>query len=276
MRTVRARRPRGARPSAIGRRVLGSGERTVTPLYHQMYLVLRQRIRDGEYPDGRPLPGEHQLAGQFGVSRVTVRRTLQQLEAEGLVVRRRGSGTFPAARPAELQDRYNIGGLKDAQLGGGGDAVITTLAAGMAPAPAHVAAIFGAGAPSLLRIERQRAIGRDAPFTLLTTWVHPDHAGKLGPRQRRSVQTLAALEDAGVEMVRAEQAVTARAADERAAALLGVPVGAPLIGMTTLFTDREDEPVVYLEALYRPDRYEYRLTMVRRSGGRGERWQAIE
>lgn len=275
MKSVRAQRSRQARQATAGRRMLGSAQRTVTPLYHQMYLVLRQRIRDGEYAEGRPLPGEHQLAGQFGVSRVTVRRTLQQLEAEGLVVRRRGSGTFPAARPAELQDRYDIGGLKDAQLAAGGDAVITTLAAGMAPAPAHVAAIFGERWPSLLRIERQRAVGRGEPFTLLTTWVHPEHAGKLGARQLRSAQTLAVLEDAGVGMVRAEQTVTARAADERASTLLGVPVGTPLIAMTTLFTDRQEEPVAFLEALYRPDRYEYRLTMVRRSGGRGERWQTI-
>lgn len=273
--TRRHRRGQGAVPAA-GRRALGAGARTVTPLYHQMYLVLCQRLRDGEYRAGEALPGEHQLAAQFGVSRVTVRRTLQQLEAEGLVVRRHGAGTFPALRPAELQDRYDIGGLKDAGFATGRDARITTLAAGIVPVPAHLEATFGPGVTALLRVERQRSIGRGEPFTLLTTWVHPRHADRLAPRQLRSAQTLAALEEAGVEMLRAEQTVTARSADDRAAALLGVAVGSPLIAMTTLFTDRQEDPVAFLEALYRPDRYEYRLTMTRQSGGRGARWRMAE
>lgn len=270
-----ARRPRRRRaPAPSGRRQLGSGARTVTPLYHQMYLVLRQRIREGAYPAGEPLPGEHQLAQQFGVSRVTVRRTLDELEVEGLVERRRGVGTFPALRARELRDRYNIGGLRAARSGD--EARITTLSAGMVRPPAGVAALFDCGAQPLLRIERQRAVGAAEPFTLLVTWVHPRHAARLGRRELRSAQTLEALEAAGVEMLRAEQVVTARAADEATAERLGVPVGAPLLAMTTLFADREGATVAYLEALYRPDLYEYRLTMLRNRGGPGQRWRMAE
>jgi GntR family transcriptional regulator len=237
-----------------------------------MYLVLRERIRAHACAPGEPLPGEHQLAQQFGVSRVTVRRTLHQLELEGLVVRRRGVGTFPVVRPLKLQDRYNIGGLRDAAPGD--EARIATLAAGPAPAPPDVAALFGNPTAPLLRIERQRSVGEGAPFTLLTTWVHPRHADKLSRRQLRSAQILRVLEAAQVEMVRAEQVVSARAADEHAARRLDVPVGSPLIVMTTLFSDRQDTAVAYLEALYRPDRYEYRLTMLRAGGG--ERWRQAD
>ena len=64
------------------RRKLGSAERTVTPLYHQVYLALRQKILNGECDPKIALPGEHQLAAKYGVSRVTVRRTLEALELE--------------------------------------------------------------------------------------------------------------------------------------------------------------------------------------------------
>ena len=91
-------------------------ERTVTPLYHQVYLALRQKILNGECDPKIALPGEHQLAAKYGVSRVTVRRTLEALELEGLVSRRRGIGTFPVAQAAERQERYNIGGLTGQDL----------------------------------------------------------------------------------------------------------------------------------------------------------------
>lgn len=261
---------RSAQRARAGRRRLGAAGRTVTPLYHQVYLALAQRLRAGGFDPARPMPGEHRLAAQFGVSRVTVRRTLAQLELEGLVVRRHGVGTFPVARPAQLQDRYNIGGLKDAAPAGGRAEIVTLATETLAPPP-HVAAALGSAEPAL-RILRQRAVGRGEPFTLLTTWLPAAQAARLTRRQLESAQTLEALEDAGVAIVRAEQAVSAQAADDHAAALLRVPVGSPLIAMSTVFTGPDDVAVAVFEALYRPDRYEYRLTMVRRGG----RWQMVD
>ena len=54
------------------------------PLYHQSYLVIRQRLNEGVYPPGQPLPSEEEIRQEFGVSRVTIRRALGQLEEEGL------------------------------------------------------------------------------------------------------------------------------------------------------------------------------------------------
>ena len=68
----------------------GISERLRVPLYHQIYLVLRDKIVTGMWPDGRRLPNEDDLSAQFGVSRITVRRALDDLSTEGLVQRRRG------------------------------------------------------------------------------------------------------------------------------------------------------------------------------------------
>ncbi|MFN8898141.1 MAG: GntR family transcriptional regulator, partial [Pseudomonadota bacterium] len=53
------------------------------PKYHQVYLLLREQLAEGRYAGA--LPGELALAGQFGVARVTVRRALERLAAEGWV-----------------------------------------------------------------------------------------------------------------------------------------------------------------------------------------------
>ena len=261
---------------ATGRRRLGGDERTVTPLYHQMYLVLRQRIREREFAPDQPLPGEHQLAAQFGVSRVTVRRTLENLELEGLVVRRRGIGTFPVPQPVEHRDRYNIGGLVNAgSVPAGTPTENQTLSAGLVPAPATVAEHFALdiGEP-LYRIRRRRSF-RGEPFTILTAWTAPAIGPELAALAEKHRGIPVALEKMDLALGRAEQAITARAADEQAAAMLAVPVGAPLLAMATLVTDRQDRPVVWMESLFRPDRYEYRSTMLRRRSASGERWRFV-
>ena len=61
--------------------------------YHQLYLVLRQHLIEGQFVTG--VPGEKALAEAYGVGRVTVRRALEQLVHDGLIIRKAGSGTHP-------------------------------------------------------------------------------------------------------------------------------------------------------------------------------------
>ncbi|WP_308634600.1 GntR family transcriptional regulator [Paenibacillus silvisoli] len=68
------------------------------PLYSQILGILRERISQGEYVTGQQLPTELELAEQFGVSRITSKRALIELEREGLIYRRRGSGSFVKKR----------------------------------------------------------------------------------------------------------------------------------------------------------------------------------
>ena len=69
---------------------------SATPLFQQLAEELRKALHAGEYPPGSQLPTEHQLCGRYGVSRVTVRKALEELSQRGEVVRRPGKGTFVA------------------------------------------------------------------------------------------------------------------------------------------------------------------------------------
>lgn len=256
-----------------GRRKFDSHERTVVPLYHQVYVVLRERIRDGEYDAAEPLPGEHQLAEEFGVSRVTIRRTLNNLELDGLVEKRRGVGTFVTPNPAVFRDRYNIGGLLQSGSRNDAPTMSKNLRMGMIDPPRRVIKTFGSQ-DRVFRLERLRHVNGE-PFTLLTAYL-PEPVSRRVSRERLKQETvLVAIEDAGFYLARTEQAISARPADERRAELLHQPVGASLIFMTSLFADPDDEPVVLLEAYYRPDMYEYRTTMLRRGRGESARWQPL-
>jgi len=64
------------------------------PLYHQVEVDMRRRVESGEWPRGEQIPTEAELCTIYGASRITIREAVRRLTDEGLLVRRRGSGTF--------------------------------------------------------------------------------------------------------------------------------------------------------------------------------------
>ena len=74
----------------------GGGSKESQPKYRQIVESLRANIKSGQYRNGARLPSEAELVRRFGVSRMTVVKAMQQLQQEGLLVRRTGSGTYLA------------------------------------------------------------------------------------------------------------------------------------------------------------------------------------
>lgn len=250
-----------------------AGDRKVTPLYHQVYVVLRDKIQHGEYPADQPLPGEHQLAQEFGISRVTLRHTLKNLEVDGYVLRRRGIGTFPLAQPADLPDRYNIGGMLEPGKFRDAPAKVTTFSMQTVDCPPHIRNQLGDDA-AVMRLQRLRSIKKE-PFTLLTVYLPSSIAEQLDKTELRRDPALVVLERSGFLLTRADQSISAVAADEFSARLLKVPVGSPLIAMSALFSGKDDDPIAVLEGLFRPELYEYQTSAIREGCGAKSRWTTV-
>jgi len=77
-------------------------DKSPVPLYHRLFVLMRERIVNGMYRAGDVLPSEVELMQTFGVSRITVKRALNDLAAEGLVDRSRGRGTTVTHASAAL------------------------------------------------------------------------------------------------------------------------------------------------------------------------------
>lgn len=236
-----------------------------TPLYHQIFVVLRDKIYRGEYELDTFLPGEQEIATLFGVSRITAKRALDDIAAAGLAVREQGRGTRVCIRPHGTSVRGSVDGLVHS-LHAKGNSTVRLLDFEYVAASKVVA--------EKLRIapgdEVQRATriwyAEAGPFNHLSTFV----PATLGRRWRREdlerKPLVSLLEDSGVKIGRAEESITATLADEVTAPALEVDMGSALLKITrTVFGDN-GQAVEYVVALYPPDRYQYTVSLGRDLG----------
>jgi len=240
----------------------------------RLYLVLRDRILRGEIAPLAPLPGEPRLAAEFSVSRVTVRRALDQLVRDGLVQRRPGAGTFvrekPLAEPA-VADLADVFAYLQAM---GASTTVRLLSCVYGAPPAGVAAAIRLPCGSVTqRSERVRLIDGQ-PFCFLTAHVPEPIARTYTEADLVSTPLLVLLERAGLTIARASQTITAVLAGPTVAEALAVDVGAPLLALTRSVFDATGAGIEHLHALYRPDRYTFATELHREGSGDTRRWTA--
>ncbi|MGG6313142.1 GntR family transcriptional regulator [Paenibacillus macerans] len=89
-------------------------ENSAAPLYHQIESQLRSLIVSGEIEEGTLLPSIREFAGALNCSVITVRRVYQDLESEGLLRTRQGTGTFVAKVTTDERDEYRTAVVKEA------------------------------------------------------------------------------------------------------------------------------------------------------------------
>ncbi|MCP3724004.1 GntR family transcriptional regulator [Paraburkholderia sp. CNPSo 3272] len=240
------------------------------PKYHQIYLVLREQLQEGQF-DRDGVPGEHQLAEQFGVGRVTIRKAMQMLVADRLIVRRPGLGTWPlhegrptggGKTPNTSREKAHLSGLLGNILTMGLRTRVRVIDSTVVNANEAIAEALGleVGVPVHKSIRVRSAPA--GPISHITT--HVPHG--LAPISRKELERkplLVILEEAGVKLGAATQTVSARLADANVARHLDVAVGSALLAVTRLVRDVNERPVQLLQGLYRPDRYQYQMQLSR-------------
>ena len=237
--------------------------------YHQVYLVLREQLQEGLFAQG--LPAEIALAQQFAVGRVTIRHAMEQLVAEGLIVRVAGRGTFPtpaarsvAAQAAGVQARpTRLAGLMENIVSASRATTVKVLDWRTVAASESVSAALQIEAGSPVRKAVRRRSSREGPLSYITTYMPQSLLAGVSRRALAGKPLLQLLEESGVELGRAQQTISARPADAQVAAELGVAIGTALLAVRRLVYDAQDRPVQWLEGLYRPDRYEYQMEVSR-------------
>jgi GntR family transcriptional regulator len=230
--------------------------------------ALRARLVARDLGPRGALPGEVDLAREYGTSRVTVRRALDLLRQEGLVTSRRGAGWFAAVDPLR-QPLGRVRTVEAAVEAAGAEPGRRIVAFGFVDAPAAAADALrlSAGNLEVLRVERVN-LADDEPFALVTVWVRADIGADVSRADVARTTFYDLLPIRGVELESVHQTITAEVADDRAADLLACSVGDPLLLVRRVTSDVSGAPVLYSEHRYPADRTTFEIEFSLATGAR--------
>jgi DNA-binding GntR family transcriptional regulator len=231
------------------------------PLYFQVAQQLERAIEDGRLVPGSKLDNEVDLAERLGLSRPTVRRAIQYLVEQGLLVRKRGVGTQVVH--AKVRRSIELTSLYDDLAASKQRPRTEVLALAIQPAPTTVAVTLGvADGTPVLTLERLR-YAQDEPLALMRNYLPPDLI-RLTREELERHGLYQLLRESGVHLRIASQTIGARAASAAEAKLLAERRSAPVLTMTRTTYDDSGRIVECARHLYRASVYSFELTLLGR------------
>jgi GntR family transcriptional regulator len=226
------------------------------PLYSRVRFALCERIRSGIWRPGQMIPSEAGIGRELGVSQGTVRKALDSLAREQLVVRRQGRGTFVVEHtPDDVLFRFfqiyedNGARIRPESM--------STRASVMEASPPQRQRLGLPKGARVIRIERQRLRG-GVPFVAETIVLPKSRFPGLA-RRTGIPNTLYDLfqSEYGILVARADERLTAIATDKRTARALQLPPGAPLLRIDRLAFALDDRPIEWRVSLVHLDGIHY-------------------
>ena len=228
------------------------------PLYRVVKRSLLQAIESGAFPPGETLPSEAEIASQMGISIGTLRRAVDELAAEHILVRRQGRGTFVATHNTDrfLFQFFHVeraDGLREAPL-----VDLVSFERVRAEEEPAQALQLRAGEPVIQIENRLRLQGMAVIYDRLTLPATL-FKGLTEKRFRERPSTIYQLyqSDFGISVVRAQERARARAADRNAARVLGLGVGVPVMQVNRTALTFGDRPVEHRVSIINTAHHDY-------------------
>jgi GntR family transcriptional regulator len=221
------------------------------PKYRQLLDILRRQVISGQIPPGGQLPTEDALIERYGISRGTVRKAIDQLEAEKLIRKEHGVGSFALAEhPNAVPFFFSEDALY--QLYGRERVTFEDLDRTVAPAPPETAEkLHLRPGERVIHIEQRQLLDgqalsyteRDIPEALCPSLMEMDI------RDRPLHEVLVFVSE--IPLLRAEMEIEARLANAAEARLLGTAPQTPLIAVRRMTYTAPNRPAVWYQALFR-------------------------
>jgi len=233
---------------------------TPMPLYFQIAERLRRIVRTQKMRPGDLLTTDERLQQEFGVSRSTARKAIDELVDEGLVERVTGKGTF-VTEPRLQVPLPSMLSFTEELLRRGMRPSTRVVSVGWVPACEHTAQTLGLEAKMrVLRLERIRYA--DKKPVLQTVDVLPEWIG-IGPEDDFSGSLYELMESRGIRLAECQNIIEASVTDRRLSELLQVKKGFPVLALKRTSYDTEGRPVLYEDASCRGDMYTYAIRLAR-------------
>lgn len=222
------------------------------PVYLRIRQVLHERIERGDYAPGTALPSENDLAEEFGAARLTVRRAMDALAAEGIVRRVQGKGVFAAAGLLDPEGEGR-GGFRETASILGLDATVRILSRSRRYAGAYYGWLFGVAANDLLYSIRRLNIIDGEPVSIENTLIP---LALFPGIEDVDIQVFSLYETygrMGRAVAKAQEKLDVIELTARDAGLLGLGAGAPALMLECVSYDATGQAIEYARSLARGD-----------------------
>lgn len=231
------------------------------PLYHQIFLQLREEITSGERAFGSRMPTEQELSAQFRVSRITARRALDALAENHFVERKRRVGTTVIFRSPAKPFQGDIDQALESLLTFGRSTKVKLHEVETVPARPPIDEALGLEPGSdVLRVVRVRWFD-GSPVGHFVSFIPAEIASGMTRAKLKSTPMLTLIEEAGVQIGAAHQTISATLADAMLSSMLQVDIGSPILRVSRTVQDKNGRPVQHILAQFRPDKYQIRLDL---------------
>lgn len=231
------------------------------PLYYQIYIQLRDEILTGQRGYGSAMPTELELSEQFGVSRITARRVLNELADERYVERKRRLGTRVIFQSPAMPIVANIDQAMDSLMAlGTGTTVNVIEVVRKKPIPSVATALKLEPGADVIKAARVRFLD-GMPIGYVTSFVPMELEPIITPGNLARAPILRLLEEAGHKAVHADQIIDAMQADATLASALEIPPLSAILRISRTSFDASEKPFLLTFAHYRSDKFHVRLNL---------------
>jgi GntR family transcriptional regulator len=223
------------------------------PAYRRIQGTILKRIEGGHLKPGDAVSSERELARIHSVSLMTARHALAGLEKEGVVERKRGSGTFVAPPKIHFNKLMSFSEQLSGRSLPSASKILSCIVVTNEP---QIAAALSLphGAP-LIKLERLRT-GSKEPFAFETSYLSQKEFAGVGDAPLERGSLFSTLEHRyGVELAHSDEEIDATASDPRTAKLLKIARGFPLLRFRQVIYSTKGKPALYVLGLYRSDRH---------------------
>jgi GntR family transcriptional regulator len=229
------------------------------PLYRQVQAGIEEMIRANPRAKEMPL-SDAQLAERFGVSRITVRRAVDELVDAGVLYRLQGVGTF--VRQKKLRERLTLNSFLDAWTQRAGRFNVRVGAFERIPADKEIATRLAVRRGTELVYVQRLRFQKEALVAIDDRYIRADRCPRLTTQDIKTSSLVDYLRNReGIELDHGEMEIEARRVDQRQAKALGLRSGEPILVRRMTFLTKDNEPVLTGISTYRADRVSYRLTL---------------
>lgn len=228
------------------------------PLYMQLKEIIKNKITTGEYAENAKIPPEPELTNTYGISRITVRRAIEDLVEEGYLIKKQGKGTFVSRHKVFRKIEY-VTGFTDSCRANGFTPASAVLERKIIPADDALAEKLKLAPGDDVVYTKRKRMANDLPILLENNFFSYERFGFL-MEEELTGSLYALLKERDILAVNpGETTLEIVTADDQVSQIMDVPFGTPFFFMETVINDQNQVPIHVGHQYYLGEAYRFYL-----------------